>query len=55
MDAFTNLIMGFQIALSPYNLMIATDGTCKVSDFGLAKGYGAFDEVTTAGVRVDTP
>jgi putative tricarboxylic transport membrane protein len=23
-DAFTNLIMGFQIALSPYNLMIAT-------------------------------
>ena len=26
MDAFANLLMGFQIALSPYNLMIATAG-----------------------------
>ena len=26
MDAFANLFMGFQIALSPYNLMIATVG-----------------------------
>jgi len=41
--------------IKPDNLMIAKDGTCKVSDFGLAKGYGDFTEVTTAGVRVGTP
>ncbi len=41
--------------IKPDNLMIASDGTCKVSDFGLAKGYGEENEVTSIGVRVGTP
>nr|MBA2482758.1 protein kinase [Planctomycetota bacterium] len=41
--------------IKPDNLMIAEDGICKVSDFGLAKGYGEENEVTSVGVRVGTP
>ncbi|MBA3709965.1 MAG: serine/threonine protein kinase, partial [Planctomycetes bacterium] len=41
--------------IKPDNLMIADTGICKVSDFGLAKGYGEENEVTSVGVRVGTP
>jgi serine/threonine-protein kinase len=64
LDILRQALLGLEMAsekgvihrdIKPDNLMIAKDGICKVSDFGLAKGYGAFDEVTTAGVRVGTP
>lgn len=64
LDILRQALLGLEMAsekgvihrdIKPDNLMIAKDGLCKVSDFGLAKGYGAFDEVTTAGVRVGTP
>jgi serine/threonine protein kinase len=41
--------------IKPDNLMIATSGLCKVSDFGLAKGSPSDSEVTSVGVRVGTP
>ncbi len=41
--------------IKPDNLMLTADGLCKVSDFGLAKGYGAEKDVTSVGVRVGTP
>ncbi len=41
--------------IKPDNLMVATNGLCKVSDFGLAKGSAGDSEVTSVGVRVGTP
>ena len=41
--------------IKPDNLMVATSGLCKVSDFGLAKGSANDSEVTSVGVRVGTP
>ena len=41
--------------IKPDNLMVATSGLCKVSDFGLAKGSAGDSEVTSVGVRVGTP
>ena len=40
MDAFTNLSMGFQIALSPYNLMIATVGILLGTIIGVLTSQG---------------
>ena len=40
MDAFANLLMGFQIALSPYNLMIATVGIILGTIIGVLPGLG---------------
>ena len=45
MDAFTNLIMGFQIALSPYNLMIATAGILLGTIIGVLPGLGGANGV----------
>ena len=45
MDAFTNLIMGFQIALSPYNLMIATVGIILGTIIGVLPGLGGANGV----------
>src|ERR671934_234969 len=45
MDAFTNLIMGFQIALSPYNLMIATAGIILGTIIGVLPGLGGANGV----------
>lgn len=64
LDLLRQAAMGLEMAaakgvihrdIKPDNLMIAADGTCKVSDFGLAKGYGDENEVTSVGVRVGTP
>jgi len=64
LDILRQAMMGLEMAaekgvihrdIKPDNLMLSTTGICKVSDFGLAKGYGALDEVTSAGVRVGTP
>ncbi|HYE04101.1 MAG TPA: serine/threonine-protein kinase [Planctomycetota bacterium] len=64
LDLLRQATMGLEMAaekgvihrdIKPDNLMISHDGICKVSDFGLAKGYGAFDDVTSTGVRVGTP
>ena len=44
-DAFTNLIMGFQIALSPYNLMIATAGIILGTIIGVLPGLGGANGV----------
>jgi putative tricarboxylic transport membrane protein len=44
-DAFTNLIMGFQIALSPYNLMIATVGILLGTIIGVLPGLGGANGV----------
>ncbi|MGH2394067.1 MAG: tripartite tricarboxylate transporter permease, partial [Candidatus Limnocylindria bacterium] len=45
MDAFTNLLMGFQIALSPYNLMIATLGIVLGTIIGVLPGLGGANGV----------
>src|SRR5919109_1121436 len=45
MDAFTNLLMGFQIALSPYNLMIATAGIILGTIIGVLPGLGGANGV----------
>ena len=45
MDAFTNLLMGFQIALSPYNLMIATVGIVLGTIIGVLPGLGGANGV----------
>jgi TctA family transporter len=37
-DAFTNLLMGFQITLSPYNLMITTTGIILGTIIGVLPG-----------------
>ena len=64
LDILRQALLGLEMAaekgvihrdIKPDNLMISKDGICKVSDFGLAKGYGSLDEVTSAGVRVGTP
>jgi len=64
LDLLRQAAMGLEMAaekgvihrdIKPDNLMIAESGTCKVSDFGLAKGYGDENEVTSIGVRVGTP
>jgi putative tricarboxylic transport membrane protein len=44
-DAFTNLLMGFQIALSPYNLMIATVGIVLGTIIGVLPGLGGANGV----------
>jgi putative tricarboxylic transport membrane protein len=44
-DAFTNLIMGFQIALSPYNLIIATAGIILGTIIGVLPGLGGANGV----------
>ena len=45
MDAFANLLMGFQIALSPYNLMIATAGIILGTIIGVLPGLGGANGV----------
>src|SRR6266498_1871124 len=45
MDAFANLFMGFQIALSPYNLMIATTGIVLGTIIGVLPGLGGANGV----------
>ena len=45
MDAFANLIMGFQIALSPYNLMIATVGIILGTIIGVLPDLGGANGV----------
>lgn len=45
MDAFTNLLMGFQIALSPYNVMIATLGIVLGTVIGVLPGLGGANGV----------
>jgi putative tricarboxylic transport membrane protein len=44
-DAFANLLMGFQIALSPYNLMIATVGIVLGTIIGVLPGLGGANGV----------
>jgi putative tricarboxylic transport membrane protein len=44
-DAFANLLMGFQIALSPYNLMIATLGIVLGTIIGVLPGLGGANGV----------
>jgi uncharacterized RDD family membrane protein YckC len=41
--------------VKPANLLIASDGTVKVTDFGLAKAIGGEKDVTGAGTIVGTP
>ena len=45
MDAFSNLLMGFQIALSPYNLLIATLGIVLGTIIGVLPGLGGANGV----------
>ena len=45
MDAFSNLLMGFQIALSPYNLVIATVGILLGTVIGVLPGLGGANGV----------
>ena len=45
MDAFLNLLMGFQIALSPYNLMLATVGIILGTIIGVLPGLGGANGV----------
>src|SRR4029453_13651641 len=45
-DAFTNLLMGFQTALSPYNLMIATVGIILGTIIGVLPGLGGANGVS---------
>jgi putative tricarboxylic transport membrane protein len=44
-DAFANLLMGFQIALSPYNLLIATVGIILGTIIGVLPGLGGANGV----------
>jgi putative tricarboxylic transport membrane protein len=44
-DAFANLLMGFQIALTPYNLMIATVGIILGTIIGVLPGLGGANGV----------
>jgi putative tricarboxylic transport membrane protein len=44
-DAFANLLIGFQIALSPYNLMIATVGIILGTIIGVLPGLGGANGV----------
>jgi putative tricarboxylic transport membrane protein len=44
-EAFTNLLMGFQIALSPYNLVIATVGILLGTIIGVLPGLGGANGV----------
>jgi putative tricarboxylic transport membrane protein len=44
-DAFANLLMGFQIALSPYNLLIATAGIILGTMIGVLPGLGGANGV----------
>jgi putative tricarboxylic transport membrane protein len=44
-DAFANLLMGFQIALSPYNLLIATVGIILGTVIGVLPGLGGANGV----------
>jgi putative tricarboxylic transport membrane protein len=44
-DAFANLFMGFQIALSPYNLLIATVGIILGTIIGVLPGLGGANGV----------
>jgi putative tricarboxylic transport membrane protein len=44
-EAFANLLMGFQIALSPYNLMIATVGIILGTIIGVLPGLGGANGV----------
>ena len=45
MDAFSNLLMGFQIAFSPYNLVIATVGILLGTVIGVLPGLGGANGV----------
>ena len=45
MDAFANLLMGFQIALTPYNLVIATVGIILGTIIGVLPGLGGANGV----------
>jgi putative tricarboxylic transport membrane protein len=44
-DAFVNLLMGFQIALSPYNLLVATVGIILGTIIGVLPGLGGANGV----------
>src|SRR5215470_3014589 len=44
-DAFANLFMGFQIALTPYNLLIATLGIVLGTIIGVLPGLGGANGV----------
>jgi putative tricarboxylic transport membrane protein len=44
-DAFANLLMGFQVALSPYNLTIATVGVILGTIIGVLPGLGGANGV----------
>jgi putative tricarboxylic transport membrane protein len=44
-DAFANLLLGFQIALSPYNLLIATAGIIVGTMIGVLPGLGGANGV----------
>ncbi|MGH7766586.1 MAG: tripartite tricarboxylate transporter permease, partial [Candidatus Binatia bacterium] len=45
MEAFGNLLMGFQIALTPYNLLIATAGIFLGTIIGVLPGLGGANGV----------
>ncbi|MGH7773532.1 MAG: tripartite tricarboxylate transporter permease [Candidatus Binatia bacterium] len=45
MEAFANLLMGFEIALSPYNLLIATIGIVLGTIIGVLPGLGGANGV----------